>query len=252
MPRSALGPRPTGPSTASAAAKCSAFPNTPPAQRSERSSPQPAIRNAADGLMLPDVLEPNLRVVFCGTAAGSASARAGAYYAGPGNSFWRTIHAIGLTPRQLRPQEFASCPLRHRSYGPVQGRGRLRSRGGYRWVRCDRPRLETRAVPPRHHRVQRQDVGSRRARDEGRLRAPASDAWRLSSRRPALHLWRGAWVLGRGVLAVPDAAHPVKISWAAEVLMASERPSQGTHRSGLVHSSARGVLRSGSGPAWRG
>ena len=60
--------------------------------------------------MLPDVLEPNLRVVFCGTAAGSASARAGAYYAGPGNSFWRTIHAIGLTPRQLRPQEFRELP----------------------------------------------------------------------------------------------------------------------------------------------
>ncbi len=33
-------------------------------------------------------------------------ARVGAYYAGPGNYFWPTLHAIGLTPRQLSPTEF--------------------------------------------------------------------------------------------------------------------------------------------------
>ena len=55
---------------------------------------------------LPDVLRPGLRVVFCGTAAGTASARAGAYYAGPGNRFWRTLHEIGLTPAQFAPDEF--------------------------------------------------------------------------------------------------------------------------------------------------
>jgi TDG/mug DNA glycosylase family protein len=48
-----------------------------------------------------------MRVVFCGTAAGAASARAGAYYAGPGNRFWATLHEIGLTPALLRPAEFA-------------------------------------------------------------------------------------------------------------------------------------------------
>ena len=58
--------------------------------------------------ILPDVLVPGLRVVFCGTAAGAASARKGAYYAGPGNRFWPTLHEIGLTPGRLRPQEFAS------------------------------------------------------------------------------------------------------------------------------------------------
>jgi TDG/mug DNA glycosylase family protein len=56
--------------------------------------------------VLPDILRPGLRLVFCGTAAGSASARAGAYYAGPGNSFWPTLHAVGLTPEQLKPAEF--------------------------------------------------------------------------------------------------------------------------------------------------
>ncbi|HXS46478.1 MAG TPA: mismatch-specific DNA-glycosylase [Solirubrobacterales bacterium] len=60
--------------------------------------------------VLPDVLCPGLRVVFCGTAAGTASARARAYYAGPGNGFWRTLHEIGLTPVQLAPAEFEHLP----------------------------------------------------------------------------------------------------------------------------------------------
>ncbi len=59
--------------------------------------------------ILPDVLASGLRVVFCGTAAGDASARVGHYYAGPGNSFWKTLHGIGLTgDRILTPAEFAS------------------------------------------------------------------------------------------------------------------------------------------------
>ena len=56
--------------------------------------------------VLPDVLKPGLRVVFCGTAVGSKSARAGAYYAGRGNQFWSVLYRVGLTPRQLEPQEF--------------------------------------------------------------------------------------------------------------------------------------------------
>jgi double-stranded uracil-DNA glycosylase len=60
--------------------------------------------------ILPDVLEPGLRIVFCGTAPGTASARAGAYYAGPGNRFWTTLHEVGLTPALLAPAEFARLP----------------------------------------------------------------------------------------------------------------------------------------------
>lgn len=59
---------------------------------------------------LPDVLLPGLRVVFCGTAAGARSAEVGAYYAGRGNKFWRTLHVAGLTPRLLDPQEFRLLP----------------------------------------------------------------------------------------------------------------------------------------------
>ncbi len=56
--------------------------------------------------ILPDVLAPGLRVVFCGTAPGTRSAMEGAYYAHPGNYFWRTLFETGLTPRQLVPREF--------------------------------------------------------------------------------------------------------------------------------------------------
>ena len=60
--------------------------------------------------MLDDVLGPRLKIVFCGTAVGTKSASIGAYYAGPGNKFWPTLYAIGLTPRQLAPREFAMLP----------------------------------------------------------------------------------------------------------------------------------------------
>jgi TDG/mug DNA glycosylase family protein len=60
--------------------------------------------------VLPDVLAPGLRIVFCGTAAGTESARQAAYYAHPQNRFWRTLHEAGLTPRKLAPAEFAQLP----------------------------------------------------------------------------------------------------------------------------------------------
>jgi len=55
--------------------------------------------------MLPDILAPGLNIVFCGTAAGRASAARGHYYAGRGNRFWALLAEVGLTPRQLRPEE---------------------------------------------------------------------------------------------------------------------------------------------------
>jgi len=56
--------------------------------------------------VLPDVLGRDLLIVFVGTAAGEESGRRGAYYAHPGNSFWGTLHAVGLTPRVLLVGEF--------------------------------------------------------------------------------------------------------------------------------------------------
>lgn len=60
--------------------------------------------------VLPDVLQPGLTLVFCGTAAGKRSAAERAYYAHPGNLFWRALFETGLTPRQLAPAEFPLLP----------------------------------------------------------------------------------------------------------------------------------------------
>jgi TDG/mug DNA glycosylase family protein len=60
--------------------------------------------------VLPDMLRPGLRLVICGSAAGAVSATRGAYYAGPGNRFWRTLFEVGLTPRRLEPHEFRDLP----------------------------------------------------------------------------------------------------------------------------------------------
>ncbi|MCC6411342.1 MAG: mismatch-specific DNA-glycosylase [Saprospiraceae bacterium] len=57
-------------------------------------------------MILPDLLAPELTIVFCGTAAGTKSAERMAYYAGPGNQFYPTLARFGFTPRLLKPAEF--------------------------------------------------------------------------------------------------------------------------------------------------
>jgi TDG/mug DNA glycosylase family protein len=59
--------------------------------------------------ILSDSIEPRMAVVFCGTAVGARSAVRGAYYAGIGNAFWRTLHEIGLTPRRFEPEQYRSA-----------------------------------------------------------------------------------------------------------------------------------------------
>ncbi|OOG39303.1 mismatch-specific DNA-glycosylase [Rhodanobacter sp. C05] len=65
-----------------------------------------AMPKSTENHILPDVLRPGLKLVFCGTAAGKRSAAERAYYAHPGNLFWRALFKAGLTPRQLAPSEF--------------------------------------------------------------------------------------------------------------------------------------------------
>lgn len=57
-------------------------------------------------MIIPDLLEEGLALVLCGTAPSRASKEAGAYYAHPGNIFWKTLHAVGLTPHRLAPQDY--------------------------------------------------------------------------------------------------------------------------------------------------
>ncbi|HEX7341094.1 MAG TPA: mismatch-specific DNA-glycosylase [Rhodanobacteraceae bacterium] len=56
------------------------------------------------------MLQPGLAVVFCGTAPSRRSAAEHAYYAHPGNFFWRALFEAGLTPRRLVPHEFTQLP----------------------------------------------------------------------------------------------------------------------------------------------
>jgi TDG/mug DNA glycosylase family protein len=57
--------------------------------------------------VLPDLLANNLNLVIVGTAAGRVSANRPLYYAGPGNRFWRTLHEVGLTPVELRADDYS-------------------------------------------------------------------------------------------------------------------------------------------------
>jgi TDG/mug DNA glycosylase family protein len=54
---------------------------------------------------IPDVLAPDLRVLFCGINPGRVSAAARAHFANPRNDFWRLLHAARFTPRLLEPPE---------------------------------------------------------------------------------------------------------------------------------------------------
>lgn len=56
-------------------------------------------------MKLPDILGPELRVLFCGINPGLHSAATGHHFAKPGNRFWTTLYGAGFTPRLLRPEE---------------------------------------------------------------------------------------------------------------------------------------------------
>jgi TDG/mug DNA glycosylase family protein len=66
--------------------------------------PAPDGRGARE--LIPDVLTDGLRVVFCGSALGDVSWERRAYYANPGNRFWKTLAEVGLTPRRLATEEY--------------------------------------------------------------------------------------------------------------------------------------------------
>ncbi len=60
---------------------------------------------AAADKTIPDVIVPNLAVLFCGINPGLYSAAIGHHFGRPGNRFWPTLHAAGFTPRLLHPAE---------------------------------------------------------------------------------------------------------------------------------------------------
>ena len=60
---------------------------------------------ASAGKTVPDLIAPDLRVLFCGINPGLYSGYTGTHFARPGNRFWRTLHAAGFTDRLLTPGE---------------------------------------------------------------------------------------------------------------------------------------------------
>ena len=60
----------------------------------------------SDGTLLPppDLLRPNLRLVFVGINPGVRSAQVGHYFAAPTNRFWRAANAAGIFDPALGPE----------------------------------------------------------------------------------------------------------------------------------------------------
>jgi TDG/mug DNA glycosylase family protein len=60
---------------------------------------------AAHNATIPDVIAPDLDVLFCGINPGLYSGALGEHFARPGNRFWPALHAGGFTPRRYTPSE---------------------------------------------------------------------------------------------------------------------------------------------------
>ena len=58
---------------------------------------------AAVDKTVPDVIAPDLRVLFCGINPGLYTAAVGHHFARPGNRFWPALHAGGFTDHVLSP-----------------------------------------------------------------------------------------------------------------------------------------------------
>jgi TDG/mug DNA glycosylase family protein len=67
--------------------------------------PTPAQIRAAEGNIVPDVIAPGLKILFCGINPGLYSGAVGHHFARPGNRFWPALHAAGFTDRILAPHE---------------------------------------------------------------------------------------------------------------------------------------------------
>jgi len=59
----------------------------------------------AAGKTLPDVIRPDLRVLFFGINPGLHTAAVGHHFARPGNRFWPALYKSGVTDRLLSPFE---------------------------------------------------------------------------------------------------------------------------------------------------
>ena len=69
--------------------------------------PTKAELEAADGIELPDLVRPGLRLLLVGINPGRHSGASGFHFGNPRNHLWMALHESGLTPRLLRPSDAA-------------------------------------------------------------------------------------------------------------------------------------------------
>lgn len=67
--------------------------------------PTRADLEAAYGRSVPDLIAPDLKVLFCGINPSLYSAATGHHFARPGNRFWPALYGAGFTQRLLKPWE---------------------------------------------------------------------------------------------------------------------------------------------------
>jgi double-stranded uracil-DNA glycosylase len=82
----------------------------PPTARPNKAKPTPAALIAAKDKTIPDLIGPDLKVLFSGINPSLYSAATGHHFARPGNRFWPTLHRSGFTDRQLHPSEQFGLP----------------------------------------------------------------------------------------------------------------------------------------------
>jgi TDG/mug DNA glycosylase family protein len=59
---------------------------------------------------VPDLVGPDLGVLFCGINPGRLSGELGQHFARPGNRFWKVLHAGGFTDHVFSPSEQGALP----------------------------------------------------------------------------------------------------------------------------------------------
>ncbi len=59
---------------------------------------------------IPDLVGPDLHVLFCGINPGQRSGELGLHFARAGNRFWKLLHAGGFTDRVFAPSEQSALP----------------------------------------------------------------------------------------------------------------------------------------------
>jgi TDG/mug DNA glycosylase family protein len=70
---------------------------------------------SAFGKTIPDIITPDLHILFCGINPSLYSVAVGHHFARPGNRFWPTLQAAGFTERLLTP--FEDGALLEQGYG---------------------------------------------------------------------------------------------------------------------------------------